>query len=132
MSPPAFLQAQGYSQVPLMRNGVGHFETNGMLGLHPVRVLIDTGAASTIVGLSVVEELGLNKSSLGAVGGGAGGARLEVFQLHETELLLGAVRPQPRILLAMDLGHVNEALRLKGSTPVDVILGWTFLRINPQ
>jgi len=123
MSLVAFLESQGYRRVPLARNGVGHFETGGTLAGRAVRVLIDTGAASTVASLSLARELGLKLTSLGKRGGGAGGAELEIFQLEDAPLQLDHAVPRPRALYAMDLSHVNAALALKGAAPVDVILG---------
>ena len=122
MSLPAFLEREGYRRIPLSRNGVGHFEAGGTLAGRAVRVLIDTGAASTVVSLSLAQELGLQMTSLGRQGGGAGAAQLEIFQLHDADLHLDHAMPGPA-LYAMDLSHVNKALALKGTTPVDVILG---------
>ena len=119
----AFLEAKGYKRIPLGRNGVGHFEAKGTLAGRAIRVLIDTGAASTVVSLSLAREIGIKATSLGRMGGGAGGAQLEIFQLLDAELLLEGARPQPQSLYAMDLSHVNAALALKGTTPVDAILG---------
>jgi hypothetical protein len=123
MSLPAFLEAEGYKRIPLSRNGVGHFETGGTLSGRAVRVLIDTGAASTVVSLSLAQELELQMTPLGRKGGGAGAAQLEIFQLHDAALRLDHAMPKPTALYAMDLTHVNHALALKGTTPVDVILG---------
>ena len=66
MSLPAFLQIAGYRRIPLSRNGVGHFEAAGTLAGRSVRVLIDTGAASTVVSLALARELGLVLTPLGA------------------------------------------------------------------
>ncbi|HUK25809.1 MAG TPA: aspartyl protease family protein [Terriglobales bacterium] len=123
MSLPAFLQSDGYRQIPLVRNGVGHFETGGTLAGRRVRVLIDTGAGSTVVSLSLAREMGLELASLGKLGGGAGGTQLEIFQLANATLLLDYAVPKPKILYAMDLSHVNAALAMKNATPVDVVLG---------
>jgi aspartyl protease len=123
MSLPSFLASQGYRQVPLSRNGVGHFETGGILAGRSVRVLIDTGAASTVVSLGLAQELGLKLTALGRKGGGAGGAQLEIFQLVDASLSLDHAVPRPVALYAMDLSHVNAALALKGDKPIDVILG---------
>jgi predicted aspartyl protease len=68
MSLPDFLEAAGYRRIPLSRNGVGHFEASGTLVGRAVRVLIDTGTASTVVSLSLAQELGLNPISLGRKG----------------------------------------------------------------
>jgi hypothetical protein len=69
MSLPEFLESGGYRRVQLTRNGVGHFEAAGTLAGRSVRVLIDTGAASTVVSLALAQELGLRYTSLGRMGG---------------------------------------------------------------
>lgn len=89
----------------------------------PVAVLIDTGAASTVVSLALAWELGLTHTKLEMKGGGAGGAQLDIFHLADATLSLGDLQPRCRALLAMDLAHVNQSLALKGEPPIDVILG---------
>lgn len=123
MSLAEVLEQDGYRRIPLTRTSVGHFETPGMLNGRPIRVLIDTGAASTVVSLSLCHELGLETVPLGRTGGGAGSANLEIFELHGAELILDQVRPRPRAIYAMDFTHVNEALARKGAPIVDAILG---------
>lgn len=123
MSLASHLEAERFRRVPLSRTGVGHFEAAGTLNGRPVRVLIDTGAAGTIVSLALARELGLNSEPLAQCGTGAGGTNLEVFRIDGAELRLGEVVPRPSALLAMDLVHVNTALAQKGVAPVDVILG---------
>ena len=123
MSLTTFLEREGYRRVPLVRNGVGHFEARGTLAGRATRVLVDTGAASTVVSLSLARELGLEVVSIGRHGGGAGGAQLEIFQVRGAELDLDGAHPKPTALYAMDLSHVNAALAMKGAAPVEAILG---------
>jgi hypothetical protein len=123
MSLQTFLEAEGYRRVPLTRNGVGHFETSGTLAGDAVRVLIDTGAGSTVVSLELAQRLGLKMNLLDRKGGGAGSAQMEIYKLEENGLQLDHATPRPNALYAMDLSHVNAALAMKGATPVDVILG---------
>jgi hypothetical protein len=123
MTLPAFLSQAGFRQVALSRSGVGHFHAAGSLNGHAVAVLVDTGAASTVVSAATAEKLGLTLHKLEMKGGGAGGAQLDIFHLAGATLLLGDVQPRCRALLAMDLTHVNQSLALKGEAPVDVILG---------
>jgi clan AA aspartic protease (TIGR02281 family) len=118
-----FLRDAGYEQVTLSRSGVGHFHAAGSLNGRPVAVLIDTGAASTVVSLALAQQLGITLHKLDVTGGGAGGANLAIYALANATLSLGEVEPRPRALLAMDLTHVNQSLALKGEAPVDVILG---------
>lgn len=123
MSLSAFLQSDGYRQIPLTRNAVGHFETDGKLAGRAVRVLIDTGAASTVVSLALARELSLELTPEGKTGGGAGGTQLEIFKLANVILTLDNAVPRPKGLYAMDLSHVNAALALKQAQPIEVILG---------
>jgi predicted aspartyl protease len=123
MSLSEFLSREGYRRVELGRNGVGHFEASGTLGGRSIRVLIDTGAASTVVSLSLARELGLDVTSLGRLGGGVGGAQLQIFEVRGVELELDGVHPKPTALYAMDLSHVNAALAMKGATSVEAVLG---------
>jgi hypothetical protein len=123
MTLATFLREAGYQQVPLTRSGVGHFHAAGSLDAHAVDILLDTGAASTVVSLALARQLGITLNKLDVTGGGAGGANLEIHALVGATLSLGDVRPRPRALFAMDLTHVNQSLALKGEAPVDVILG---------
>jgi hypothetical protein len=119
----SFLEASGYRRIPLTRNGVGHFETSGTLAGTSVRVLIDTGAGSTVVSLELAQKLGLKLTLLDRKGRGAGSGELDIYQLEENILRLDDATPRPSTLYAMDLSHVNAALAMKGVTPVEVILG---------
>ena len=120
-----YLGKENYQRVPLSRSSLGHFHTLGSLNGHPVVVLIDTGAASSVVDLGSAHDLGLT-----VTGGGAGGASLEIYDLPNAKLMLGEVEPRPRALLAMDLAHVNQALALRGEGRVDVVLGADVLEIQ--
>jgi clan AA aspartic protease (TIGR02281 family) len=119
----AFLTDAGYRQVPLSRNGVGHFQAAGSVAGQPVAVLVDTGAASTLLDVAVARRLGLALTKLDVRGAGAGGGGLEIFLVQGAQLVLGPVAPRPRALMAVDLTHVNQALALKGASPVEAILG---------
>lgn len=119
----SYLGEENYQRIPLSKSGLGHFHTPGSINGHPVVVLIDTGAASTVVDLQSARDLGLTANKLTMTGGGAGGANLEIYDLPNAVLMLGTVKPRPRALLAMDLAHVNQALALRGEHRVDVVLG---------
>ncbi len=88
-----------------------------------LHVLIDTGAASTVVSLTLVQSLELKMVKMPTLGGGAGGANLEIYHVPDATLMIGDVKPKTQALFAMDLSHVNQALAIKGEGPVDVILG---------
>ena len=118
-----FLTAHGYLRVPLTRSGVGHFHTAGTLNGRPVEVLVDTGAACTVVAMSLVQELGLRSEWVDSGAGGAGGADLDQFRVFGADLRLGSFVPRLAGPVGLNFEHVNAALRAQGSAVVDVILG---------
>lgn len=118
-----FLHDGGFRKIELVRNGVGHFQTEGDLDGHPVSILVDTGAGATVVSLTMARELGLELDKMPSTGGGAGGVSLELFQVLGATLSLGELTPRVHQLIAMDFEHINHGLACKGCDPVDAILG---------
>ncbi len=123
MSLVEFLERNGYTRVPLTRSGLGHFHTEGALDGRALSVLVDTGAMSTVFSLDIAREMGLALNKLDAYGGGAGAAKLEVYQIDGASFRLGTLAPRTAALLAMDLTHVNQAAAQRGSGPIDAVLG---------
>ena len=117
-----FRAARGYLRVPLTRSEVGHFHTAGTLNGRPVEVLVDTGAACTVVALSVVRELGLSAEWINGEAGGAGGA-LDQYMVGGADLRLGSLAPRMHGPVGLDFAHINAPLLAQGSVAVDVILG---------
>ncbi len=83
---------------------------------------MDTGAACTVVAMSVVQALGLRSEWLNRDAGGAGGA-LDQFRVHGADLRLGSFIPRVAGPIGLDFDLVNAPLRAQGSAEVDVILG---------
>lgn len=117
-----FLTARGYLQIPLARSGVGHFHMYGTLNGRRVEVLMDTGAACTVVAMSIVEALGLQSEWIDQAGGGAGGS-LDQFRICGADFRLGSLSPRLAGPVGIDFEHVNASLRAHGSAEVDMILG---------
>ncbi len=117
------LESANYARIPLTRSGVGHFHAQGTLNGRVVSVLLDTGAENTVVHLDLVKALELEMEPLAAMGGGAGGAAMTVYNLPGAKLTVGDLTPRTKAILGMDLSHVNEALARNGVASVEVILG---------
>ena len=118
-----FLISAGYFRIALQRSEVGHFLARGRLRGRDVSILVDTGASSTIVSLALARELSLSLSLHTEKGGGAGSGDMDVYVISDASLDVEELDIRPRNLLAMDLGHANEALVANGAPPIEAILG---------
>jgi hypothetical protein len=70
------LARYGFYQHALVRNQVGHLQLIGSLQDSPISILLDTGAASTVVDLSYCRTEHIATRDTGRLGGGAGGITL--------------------------------------------------------
>ena len=117
------LAGLGFQAHPLTRNALGHFQIAGELAGSQVDLLVDTGAASTVVDLGYCRTRGLPLEETGGRGGGAGGADMPIFRLPDLDLALGGTSLRTNGIYALDLAHVNGALVKKGAAGVHAILG---------
>jgi Aspartyl protease len=102
---------------------IGHLQLVGFLQNVPVDILVDTGAASTVVDLSYCKAKGIPTRDTGKLGGGAGGITLAIHALDGTTLTLDGYPLRSNGIYALDLTHVNEGLVTKGASRVQAVLG---------
>jgi len=119
----ALLSRHGFQRHVLTRNRVGHFQLVGSLAGEAVDILLDTGAASTVVDLGYCRRRGLALRDTGRLGGGAGGVTLPIHDLGDVGLTLDGLAVHPDGVFAIDLSHVIEGLAEKGAEPVQAVLG---------
>jgi len=117
------LSQHGFHRHPLVRNQVGHLQLVGLLDDAPVDILLDTGAASTVVDLSYCRAKGIPTRDTGKLGGGAGGITLAIHALDGATLSLDGHPLRGDGIYAVDLTHVNEGLVTKGASRVHGVLG---------
>ena len=95
----------------------------GRVGDEPVELLVDTGAASTVVDLAWCRERFLPLVDTGRRGGGARGIQLPIYALDGVSMTLYGEPLQTPGLLALDLSHVNAGLTARGERPVGGVIG---------
>ena len=117
------LSRHGFHRHLLVPNRVGHLQLVGLLQNSPVDILVDTGAASTVVDLSYCRAKGIPTRDTGKVGGGAGGMTLAIHALDGATLSLDGHLLRSDGVYAVDFAHVNEGLVTKGASPVHGVLG---------
>ena len=118
-----FLLKHGFRRHALVRNEIGHLQLVGLLQNAPVDILVDTGAASTVVDLSYCRAKGIPTRDTGKLGGGAGGITLAIHALDGATLSLDGQPLRSDGVYAVDLTHVNEGLVTKGASRVQGVLG---------
>ena len=118
-----FLVRHGFHRHKLVRNQIGHLQLVGVLHNAPVDILLDTGAASTVVDLSYCRAKGIPTRDTGKLGGGAGGITLAIHALDGATLSLDGRPLHSDGISAVYLTHVNEGLVTKGASRVQGVLG---------
>lgn len=122
------LAARGFRPVRLRTSIVGHFHVTGTIDGHAIEILIDTGAASTIIERSVAERLGLALTPLTATGGGVGNARMALASLPPVAFSIDGVSLPGVAPIAMDLTNVRTSLTSRGAAAPDLVLGVDVLK----
>jgi hypothetical protein len=124
------LSRHGFRRLMMSRNQVGHLQLVGDLDGRRIDILVDTGAASTVVDLGYCRSQGISVKDTGRVGGGAGGITLPIHTLGEARLTLEGLPVRSDGIFAIDLTHVNQGLTMKGADRVHAVLGADVLRYH--
>jgi Aspartyl protease len=117
------LSRHGFHRHALLRNQVGHLQLIGQLQGRAIDILVDTGAASTVIDLTCCREMNIPIRDTGRLGGGAGGTALAIYALDGAILSLDGRTLRSDGIYALDLSHVNQGLTMKGATRVQGVLG---------
>jgi hypothetical protein len=124
------LAQSGFRRHGLERNAVGHLQLTGALGGEAIDILVDTGAASTVVDVGWCRTRNIPLVDTGHLGGGAGGVTLPIYALGPVPLTIDGAPVRSTGILAIDLSHVNHGLATKGARPVDGVLGADVLSLH--
>lgn len=118
-----FLQAQNFYKLELHKNNVGQLTLIMKYDERPLRLILDTGASSTVIDIAAAAALQLPMEPLPLLGGGVGTTQATVYQLPAAELQLGSLILKDKTLFAMDIQHVNQALAARAAERVDGVFG---------
>lgn len=118
-----YLTQSGYTKVNLNKIATGHFELkisiNGIAG----SFILDTGASGTVVDESRKEKFYINGGTLKDNGAGLGTSTMSVEVSGCNDVMIGTLNIKNMKLCLLNLEHVNNALKAKGSHEVDGVLG---------
>ena len=105
-----FLGNQGFQQIQLDKNAIGHLMLTMTYDNQAFKVILDTGASTTVLDLELIQSLGMTAEKLDFSGGGLGTAQADVYQLSQRPLHIQGMSLGERQLVAMDIQYVNQAL----------------------
>ena len=118
-----FLDNQGFQQIPLEKNAVGHLMLTMTTFDEAFKVIVDTGASTTVLDIELVRSLGISTNKLDLSGGGLGTAQADVYQLPQQPITIQGLPIGERQLVAMDIQYVNQALEGRQAEKVNGVLG---------
>ena len=123
------LLRHGFRRFMMSRTQVGHLKLVGHLDGRPIDIVLDTGAAKTIVDLSYCRSEGIAVSDAGP-GAGAGGITVSVYTLGDVWLTLEDLPVRSDGIFAIDMTNTNQKLMMKGADPIHAVLGQDVLRYH--
>jgi hypothetical protein len=127
------LSRNGFRRFMMSRTQVGHLKLVGHLDGRPIDVVLDTGAAKTIVDLSYCRSEGIAVSDTGQPGApavGAGNMTVSVYTLVDGRLTLEGMPVRSDGIFAIDMSHTNQKLKMRGADPIRAVLGQDVLRYH--
>ncbi len=126
------LARNGFRRFIMSRTQVGHLKLVGHLNGRPIDIVLDTGAAKTVVDLSYCQSQGIAVSDIGQPGAGAvaAGVEVNVHTLDGVRLTLEGLPVRSDTIFAIDMTYTNQKLMMKGADPIRAVLGQYVLRYH--
>ncbi len=123
------LKKQGYHKIYLKNNGAGHFKLNIKINGISGNFILDTGASHTVADIAAAEKFSLKFTSKASKdAGGLGNSALKTRKSTGNIIELNGFQIKKAGLIAIDLSHVNNALKKNGSGRIDGVIGSDILK----
>ncbi|RUL62225.1 hypothetical protein EKH79_15175 [Dyella dinghuensis] len=123
------LSQHGFRRFTMSHTIAGHLRLVGHLDGRRADIVLDTGAASTVVDLSYCRSEGIAVRDTGKLGfGGVEGRTPHLYALDDVRLTLDGLPIRSDGICVIDLIHINQKLMSRGADPIHAILGADVLR----
>ncbi|MEO1545175.1 MAG: retropepsin-like aspartic protease [Bacteroidota bacterium] len=123
-----FLFEKHYVSIPLTFTATNHFaitaKVNGVKG----RFILDTGASNTCIDMDKQEVFAMKAKSSEIKAAGAGAIDMETQISSGNQIVLGKWKRKRQKIVLFNLVHVNKALSIHDTEPVDGIIGADILK----
>lgn len=122
------LRGQGFTEVPMKRVSISDFEIIADINRRRAVMLVDTGAAVTLLDRALSRRAGVDARRTNLTVGGAGGGRQRIALGVIKNLRMSSFRAGTALFALSDLAEVGAQLAESGRPPLDGYLGSDFLR----
>ncbi len=123
-----FLEEQGFYRIPLKKLATSHYlfsaKINGVTG----NFILDTGASTSCVGLSVSNRFSLIRENSIIKAAGAGAINMDTMLSRNNKFSIKTWNIKNMDFVLFDLSHVNEALLQANEAAIHGIIGADFLK----
>lgn len=124
----ALLRGHDFAEVPMKRVSISDFEVIADINRRRAVMLVDTGAAVTLLDRELSRRAGVEARRTNLTVGGAGGGRQRIAIGIIKNLRMSSFRAPMALFALSDLTAVGAELAENGRPPLDGYLGSDFLR----
>ncbi len=118
-----FLKGKKYKKVKFKVLKTQHLLISAKINDQKGNFILDTGASNSCVGIEGIEKFQLFAEDSDTKAAGAGATGMDTQISKRNRLQLGRWKTASLNLVVFDMSHVNEALTLYKTKPVDGIIG---------
>jgi hypothetical protein len=119
----AILKQKGYVKIPFALSKTNHLLIKASINKKNGVFILDTGASNSCIDFSDIDFFDLKAVDSNHLATGAGSNEMPTKLSHENEIKIGKWSIHDHTIIAMDLSHVNYALKQFKAKPVKGILG---------
>ncbi len=124
----AMLRGRNYVEVPMKKVAISDFEINANVNRLKALLLVDTGAAITLIDRELSRAAGINFRPTDFIVGGAGGGKQRIAVGTVKNFNLNGLKVRQAQIAISDISSLGTQLSEKGKPPLDGYLGADFLR----
>jgi len=117
------LKQNSYVKIPFILSKTNHLLIKASINQLKGVFILDTGASNSCIDFSDIDFFNLNAVDSNHLATGAGSNQMPTKLSHQNEIKIGKWSSQNHTIIAMDLSHVNYALKQYKAKPVKGILG---------
>ena len=124
------LKQKNYVRIPFFISKTNHIIIRATINQQKGLFILDTGASNSCIDFDDVDFFKIKTETSDHLATGAGSNQMETKLSHQNTIKIGTWLFQNQMIIAMDLSHVNQALKNFKIKPIKGILGADILMLG--